>query len=191
MVNTCRSHVVGPRSARAVPAAASPVGTPLPLRVAPCSCFAAAAAARACCSAARNVCSAATLTPAGCKATCAAMNKAGLVYGCGTEDMDVLTFGCKKMLRHLHKSEAQKLPIMEIDVSIAIAEMGEQRSRQTFHSERCLDRPRGGGRGVSPSCGVPDRLFASGLIVILIVIRGYVFRGDDGPVHRHLHPVWL
>eukprot|EP01052_Picozoa_sp_SAG31_P020991 SAG31_NODE_1601_length_7786_cov_33.553272_9_plen_87_part_00 len=38
--------------------------------------------------------------------------------------MDALTFGSKKMLRHLHKSEAQKLPILEIDLSIALKELG-------------------------------------------------------------------
>ena len=50
--------------------------------------------------------------------------QAGLVYGVGTEDMDALTFGSKKMLRHMHKSEAQKLPILEIDLAIALKELG-------------------------------------------------------------------
>ena len=57
------------------------------------------------------------------EATCASMNKAGLVYGVGTEDMDALTFGSVRMLRHLHKSDAQKLPIMEINLAIALEEL--------------------------------------------------------------------
>jgi flap endonuclease-1 len=58
------------------------------------------------------------------EATCAAMNKDGLVYGVGTEDMDALTFGSVRQIRHLHKSDSQKLPIVEITLSFALEEMG-------------------------------------------------------------------
>ncbi len=34
-------------------------------------------------------------------AACAALAQAGLVYGVATEDMDALTFGCPRLIRHL------------------------------------------------------------------------------------------
>lgn len=39
--------------------------------------------------------------PSEAEAQCAAMAKAGVVYGAATEDMDCLTFGCPRLIRHL------------------------------------------------------------------------------------------
>lgn len=55
--------------------------------------------------------------PCEAEATCAALCKAGLVYAAATEDMDVLTFGTPKMVRHMTVSAARKLPIVEIDLA--------------------------------------------------------------------------
>ena len=41
----------------------------------------------------------------------------GIVYGAGTEDMDALTFGTHKLVRHLTDSEARKKPVLEFDLS--------------------------------------------------------------------------
>merc|ERR1712228_80453 len=41
----------------------------------------------------------------------------GIVYGAGTEDMDALTFGTTKLVRHLTDSEARKKPVLEFDLS--------------------------------------------------------------------------
>ena len=57
------------------------------------------------------------------EATCAAMTKAGQCYGVGTEDMDALTFGAVRQIRHLHKSDSQKLPIVEMNLEFALQEM--------------------------------------------------------------------
>jgi flap endonuclease-1 len=51
--------------------------------------------------------------PCEAEAQCCALVKAGKVYGVGTEDMDVLTFGGEVLLRHLTFSEARKMPIKE------------------------------------------------------------------------------
>ncbi|KAL5287317.1 FEN1 family protein [Megaselia abdita] len=51
--------------------------------------------------------------PCEAEAQCAALVKAGKVYGTATEDMDALTFGSNVMLRHLTASEARKLPVKE------------------------------------------------------------------------------
>lgn len=51
--------------------------------------------------------------PCEAEAQCAAMVKAGKVYGTATEDMDALTFGTNVLLRHLTSSEARKLPVQE------------------------------------------------------------------------------
>jgi flap endonuclease-1 len=39
--------------------------------------------------------------PSEAEAQCAAMAKADLVYGVATEDMDALTFGTPRLVRHL------------------------------------------------------------------------------------------
>lgn len=51
--------------------------------------------------------------PGEAEAQCAAICKAGLVYGTATEDMDALTFGCPVLLRHMTFSAARKMPINE------------------------------------------------------------------------------
>jgi len=51
--------------------------------------------------------------PCEAEAQCAALQKAGKVYGVATEDMDALTFGTEVLLRHMTFSEARKMPIKE------------------------------------------------------------------------------
>jgi flap endonuclease-1 len=55
--------------------------------------------------------------PGEAEAQCAAMAKADLVYGVATEDMDALTFGTPRLLRHLTFSASRKEPIVEIDLA--------------------------------------------------------------------------
>jgi len=55
--------------------------------------------------------------PCEAEATCAALAKAGKVYGTATEDMDALTLGTPILIRHLTFSEARKIPIKEISLS--------------------------------------------------------------------------
>lgn len=43
--------------------------------------------------------------PSEAEAQCAAMASAGVVYGAATEDMDCLTFGCPRLIRHLMASQ--------------------------------------------------------------------------------------
>lgn len=62
--------------------------------------------------------------PCEAEAQCAAMVKAGKVFGTATEDMDSLTFGSNILLRHLTASEAKKLPIREINLDRLLAELG-------------------------------------------------------------------
>ncbi|CAG14230.1 unnamed protein product, partial [Tetraodon nigroviridis] len=45
--------------------------------------------------------------PCEAEASCAALAKAGKVFGTATEDMDGLTFGTNVLLRHLTASEAK------------------------------------------------------------------------------------
>ncbi|KAM4617575.1 flap endonuclease 1 [Discoglossus pictus] len=61
--------------------------------------------------------------PCEAEATCAALVKAGKVYGAATEDMDALTFGTPVLLRHLTTSEAKKLPIQEFHLNRALQDM--------------------------------------------------------------------
>lgn len=51
--------------------------------------------------------------PCEAESQCAALQKAGKVYGVATEDMDALTFGTEVLLRHMTFSEARKMPIKE------------------------------------------------------------------------------
>eukprot|EP00468_Gymnochlora_sp_CCMP2014_P011599 CAMPEP_0167752600 /NCGR_PEP_ID=MMETSP0110_2-20121227/7231_1 /TAXON_ID=629695 /ORGANISM="Gymnochlora sp., Strain CCMP2014" /LENGTH=369 /DNA_ID=CAMNT_0007638239 /DNA_START=24 /DNA_END=1133 /DNA_ORIENTATION=+ len=57
------------------------------------------------------------------EAQCAALCISGQVFATATEDMDALTFGTPKLLRHMTFSEAQKTPITEIDLKQALEGM--------------------------------------------------------------------
>lgn len=62
--------------------------------------------------------------PCEAEAQCAALVKAGVVYGAGTEDMDALTFGSNVLLRHLTFSEARKMDIKEFHLDKALEGLG-------------------------------------------------------------------
>merc|ERR1712130_319576 len=55
--------------------------------------------------------------PREAEAQCSRMCAQGIVYGAGTEDMDALTFGTTKLVRHLTDSEARKKPVLEFDLN--------------------------------------------------------------------------
>lgn len=61
--------------------------------------------------------------PCEAEAQCAALAKAGKVYGVATEDMDALTFGTPVLLRHMTFSEARKMPIKEFHLERVLQEM--------------------------------------------------------------------
>jgi len=61
--------------------------------------------------------------PCEAEAQCAALAKAGKVYGVATEDMDALTFGTPILLRHMTYSEARKMPIKEFHLNKVLEEM--------------------------------------------------------------------
>mmetsp|Transcript_12685 Transcript_12685/g.22442 ORF Transcript_12685/g.22442 Transcript_12685/m.22442 type:complete len:396 (+) Transcript_12685:78-1265(+) len=60
------------------------------------------------------------------EAQCAEMCKADLVWGVATEDMDALTFGCPRLVRHMMGSTAQteKQPIMVFEHDKALEGLG-------------------------------------------------------------------
>ncbi|UYV68977.1 FEN1 [Cordylochernes scorpioides] len=61
--------------------------------------------------------------PCEAEAQCAALVKAGKVYGTATEDMDGLTFGSNVLLRHMTFSEARKMPIKEFTLATILSEL--------------------------------------------------------------------
>jgi len=62
-------------------------------------------------------------SPGEAEAQCAELCKGGLVYGTATEDMDALTFGTPRLIRHMLSSQARQkvVPIHEFDLSKALA----------------------------------------------------------------------
>jgi len=54
--------------------------------------------------------------PGEAEAQCAALVKADKVYAVATEDMDALTFGALKLVRHMTAAATRKLPIVEVDL---------------------------------------------------------------------------
>ncbi|WWC67731.1 flap endonuclease 1 [Kwoniella pini CBS 10737] len=62
--------------------------------------------------------------PGEAEAQCAELAKTGKVYAAGSEDMDTLTFHTPILLRHLTFSEAKKMPISEINLEIALEDLG-------------------------------------------------------------------
>ncbi|KAI9635428.1 putative flap endonuclease 1 [Dioszegia hungarica] len=61
--------------------------------------------------------------PGEAEAQCAELAKGGRVYAAGSEDMDTLTFNSPILLRHLTFSEAKKMPISEINLSVALEDL--------------------------------------------------------------------
>ncbi|KAG9130283.1 hypothetical protein Leryth_004277 [Lithospermum erythrorhizon] len=55
--------------------------------------------------------------PSEAEAQCAALSRTGKVYAVASEDMDSLTFGATKFLRHLMDPSSKKIPVMEFEVS--------------------------------------------------------------------------
>ena len=62
--------------------------------------------------------------PSEAEAQCAQLCKEGLVYGISTEDMDSLTLGTPRLLRHLMAPAAQKVPVLEFEHDKLLQELG-------------------------------------------------------------------
>lgn len=58
--------------------------------------------------------------PCEAEATCSRLAAAGVVWGTGTEDADALTFGTPLLIKNLNAAEAQKKPIVEINLERAL-----------------------------------------------------------------------
>ncbi|XP_019168662.1 PREDICTED: flap endonuclease 1 isoform X1 [Ipomoea nil] len=61
--------------------------------------------------------------PSEAEAQCAALCKSDQVYGVASEDMDSLTFGAPKFLRHLMDPSSKKIPVMEIEVGKVLEDL--------------------------------------------------------------------
>ncbi|XP_028779409.1 flap endonuclease 1 [Neltuma alba] len=61
--------------------------------------------------------------PSEAEAQCAALCKSGKVYAVASEDMDSLTFGAPKFLRHLMDPSSKKIPVMEFEVAKILEEL--------------------------------------------------------------------
>uniref|UniRef100_A0A0D6R589 Flap endonuclease 1 n=1 Tax=Araucaria cunninghamii TaxID=56994 RepID=A0A0D6R589_ARACU len=61
--------------------------------------------------------------PSEAEAECASLCKTGKVYAVASEDMDSLTFGAPRFLRHLMESSSKKLPVMEFEISKVLEEL--------------------------------------------------------------------
>jgi len=62
--------------------------------------------------------------PSEAEAQCAQLCKEDQVYGISTEDMDSLTLGTPRLLRHLMAPAAQKVPVLEFDHDMILSELG-------------------------------------------------------------------
>ncbi|GER47378.1 flap endonuclease 1 [Striga asiatica] len=63
------------------------------------------------------------VAPSEAEAQCAALCKSGKVYAVASEDMDSLTFGAPRFLRHLMDPSSKKIPVMEFEVSKVLEEL--------------------------------------------------------------------
>ncbi|KAG9460011.1 hypothetical protein H6P81_004519 [Aristolochia fimbriata] len=61
--------------------------------------------------------------PSEAEAQCAALCKSGKVYAVASEDMDSLTFGAPRFLRHLMDPSSKKVPVMEFEVAKILEEL--------------------------------------------------------------------
>eukprot|EP01126_Amoeba_proteus_P019352 TRINITY_DN1996_c0_g1_i6.p1 TRINITY_DN1996_c0_g1~~TRINITY_DN1996_c0_g1_i6.p1 ORF type:complete len:312 (-),score=60.38 TRINITY_DN1996_c0_g1_i6:425-1360(-) len=62
--------------------------------------------------------------PSEAEAQCARLCKDGKAWAAGSEDMDTLTCGSPRLLRHLTYAEARKTPILEIQLSEVLSGLG-------------------------------------------------------------------
>lgn len=63
-------------------------------------------------------------SPCEAEAQCAELCKGKKVYAAATEDMDSLTFGATRLVRNLFVPEAKKRPIYDVDLAVAIEQLG-------------------------------------------------------------------
>ncbi|KAG0518997.1 hypothetical protein BDA96_09G225900 [Sorghum bicolor] len=61
--------------------------------------------------------------PSEAEAECAALCKNDKVFAVASEDMDSLTFGAPRFLRHLMDPSSKKIPVMEFDVAKVLEEL--------------------------------------------------------------------
>uniref|UniRef100_A0A803KWZ6 Flap endonuclease 1 n=1 Tax=Chenopodium quinoa TaxID=63459 RepID=A0A803KWZ6_CHEQI len=61
--------------------------------------------------------------PSEAEAQCAALCISGKVYAVASEDMDSLTFGAPKFLRHLMDPSSKKIPVMEFETAKVLEEL--------------------------------------------------------------------
>lgn len=61
-------------------------------------------------------------SPSEAEAQCAQLAKEGLVYGVATEDMDALTFGSPRLIRHLSSGQGDK--VKEFDLNKSLSGLG-------------------------------------------------------------------
>ncbi|GLT38577.1 hypothetical protein SLA2020_128190 [Shorea laevis] len=61
--------------------------------------------------------------PSEAEAQCAALCKLGKVYAVASEDMDSLTFGAPRFLRHLMDPSSRKIPVMEFEITKMLEEL--------------------------------------------------------------------
>ncbi|KAF8032424.1 hypothetical protein BT93_D1365 [Corymbia citriodora subsp. variegata] len=61
--------------------------------------------------------------PSEAEAECAALCKSEKVYAVASEDMDSLTFGAPRFLRHLMDPSSRKIPVMEFEIAKILEEL--------------------------------------------------------------------
>ncbi|XP_072954351.1 flap endonuclease 1-A [Typha angustifolia] len=61
--------------------------------------------------------------PCEAEAECAALCKSDKVYAVASEDMDSLTFGAPRFLRHLMDPSSKKIPVMEFEIAKVLEEL--------------------------------------------------------------------
>lgn len=61
--------------------------------------------------------------PSEAEAQCAQLCKDGAVWGISTEDMDALTFGTNRLMRHLMAPASQKVAVMEFEYAKVLEEL--------------------------------------------------------------------
>ncbi|XP_074309004.1 flap endonuclease 1-like isoform X2 [Silene latifolia] len=61
--------------------------------------------------------------PSEAEAQCAALCKNGKVYAVASEDMDTLTFGASRFLRHLMDPSSKRIPVMEFEMAKVLEEL--------------------------------------------------------------------
>ena len=129
--------------------------------------------------------------PSEAEAQCAELVKKDVVWAAATEDMDALTFGSARLLRHLTASEQRKLPIVEVDLAVALAGLGLSMAEFIDLCILCGCDYTGSIRGIGPTTALKLIKEHHSIEGVLRHIDGSKYKLPEPFLYREAHELFV